>query len=82
MKYVLVETRTGEIDNRVDIAREIGKTGARTYFKGIKRIEGKKFDELWKVMTESDYNSRKLQRNPGYIKWWEDENSNLDIEKE
>ena len=57
MKYVLIETRTGEIDNRVDIAREIGKTGARTYFKGIKRIEGKKFDELWKVMTESDYNS-------------------------
>jgi hypothetical protein len=82
MKYVLVETRTGEVDNRVDLASEIGKTGARTYFKGIKRIEGKKFDELWKVMTESDYNSRKLQRNPGYIKWWEDENSNLDIEKE
>ena len=82
MKYVLVETRTGEVDNRVDLASEIGKTGARTYFKGIKRIEGKKFDELWKVMTESDYNSRKLQRNPGYIKWWKDERSNLDIEKE
>jgi hypothetical protein len=82
MKYVLVETRTGEIDNRVDIASGIGKTGARTYFKGIKRIEGKKFDELWIVMTESEYNTKKLQDNPGYIKWWEDENTNLDIEKE
>ena len=82
MKYVLVESRTGEIVTKVELASEVGLSGARTYFKGVKRLEGKKFDELWEVMTELDYKSKKLQRNPGYIKWWKDENSNLDIEKE
>jgi len=82
MKYVLVETRTGEIDNRVDIGDDVGTAGARTYFMGRKRLLGEKFDKLWKVMTESEYNTKKLQNNPGYIKWWKDENTNLDIEKE
>ena len=82
MKYVLVESHTGEIVTKVELASEVGLSGARTYFKGIKQIDNKSFNKLWKVMTESDYNSKKLQRNPGYIKWWKDERSNLDIEKE
>ena len=82
MKYVLVEIKSKEIVTKVELASEVGLSGARTYFKGIKQIDNKSFNKLWKVMTESDYNSKKLQRNPGYIKWWEDENSNLDIEKE
>jgi|ETNmetMinimDraft_8_1059916.scaffolds.fasta_scaffold677242_1 hypothetical protein len=82
MKYVLVESRTGEIVTKVELASEVGLSGARTYFKGVKNIKGKEFDKLWEVMTELDYKSKKLQRNPGYIKWWKDENSNLDIEKE
>ena len=82
MKYVLVESHTGEIVTKVELASEVGLSGARTYFKGVKNIKGKEFDKLWEVMTELDYKSKKLQRNPGYIKWWKDENSNLDIEKE
>jgi len=82
MKYVLVEIKSKEIVTKVELASEVGLSGARTYFKGIKQIDNKSFNKLWKVMTESDYNSKKLQRNPGYIKWWKDERSNLDIEKE
>ena len=82
MKYVLVESHTGEIVTKVELASEVGLSGARTYFKGIKQIDDKGFNKLWEVMTELDYKSKKLQRNPGYIKWWKDENSNLDIEKE
>ena len=82
MKYVLVESHTGEIVTKVELASEVGLSGERTYFKGCKRIDDKGFNKLWEVMTELDYKSKKLQRNPGYIKWWKDENSNLDIEKE
>ena len=82
MKYVLVEIKSKEIVTKVELASEVGLSGARTYFKGIKQIDNKSFNKLWEVMTELDYNSKKLQRNPGYIKWWKDENSNLDMEKE
>jgi len=82
MKYVLVEIKSKEIVTKVELASEVGLSGARTYFKGIKQIDNKSFNKLWEVMTELDYKSKKLQRNPGYIKWWKDENSNLDIEKE
>ena len=82
MKYVLVEIKSKEIVTKVELASEVGLSGARTYFKGIKQIDNKSFNKLWEVMTELDYKSKKLQRNPGYIKWWKDENSNLDMEKE
>ena len=82
MKYVLIDKNTTEVVDRKDLSDEIGLSGARTFFRGIKQIDEKSFNKLWKVMTELDYKSKKLQRNPGYIKWWKDENSNLDIEKE
>ena len=82
MKYVLVEIKSKEIVTKVELASEVGLSGARTYFKGIKQIDNKSFNKLWEVMTELDYKSKKLQRNPGYIKWWKEENSNLDIGKE
>ena len=79
MKYVLIDKNTTEVVDRKDLSDEIGLSGARTFFRGIKQIYEKSFNKLWKVMTELDYKSKKLQRNPGYIKWWKDENSNLDI---
>ena len=82
MKYVLVETRTGEVDNRVDLASEIGKTGARTYFKGVKRIDEKSFDKLWKVMTDITYLKGTVERTEyqGYIRWWEEDKEITDSE--
>ena len=54
MKYYLVN-KLDEIVTKVDLSDDIGLTGARTYFIGIKQIDGKEFDKLWKVMTEEQY---------------------------
>jgi len=88
MKYVLVD-KNDEIVDRVDLAGNVGKTGATTYFKGIKRLpDDNDFGKLWKVMSENEYNmyfKNNLQnRQMGKMKyeWWKDigENgSELDI---
>jgi len=88
MKYVLVD-KNDEIVDRVDLAGNVGKTGATTYFKGVKRLpDDNDFGKLWKVMSENEYNmyfKNNLQnRQMGKMKyeWWKDigENgSELDI---
>lgn len=82
MKYVLINRNTKEVVWKTDIASNVGVSGARTYFIGVKQTEPEVFDKLWEVMTEHNYNSERLQSNPGYIKWWEEDNTNLDIEIE
>ena len=79
MKYVLVD-KAGNINTTVELSSGVGVSGARTYFVGIKKLKEKNFDELWRVMRESDYNSEKLQSYPGYIKWWEEEKEITDSE--
>ena len=79
MKYVLVD-KAGNINTTVELSSGVGVSGARTYFVGVKRLKGKDFDKLWRVMRESDYNSEKLQSYPGYIKWWEEEKEITDSE--
>ena len=79
MKYVLVDNFDNVADKK-DLSDKIGISGARTYFKGIKQIDNKGFNKLWKVMTELDYNSEKLQSYPGYIKWWKEEKEITDEE--
>ena len=83
MKYVLVN-RQDEIEWSQELASNIGISGAKTYFRGMKRIDEKSFDRLWKVMTKSDYdrNYEASLRTPSseHIRWWEDigEKSDLD----
>ena len=77
MRYVLVDN-TDSINTSVDLASEVGITGARTYFLGVKKLDIKEFDKLWKVMTKKEYDR---QSHPGYIEWWKDESLYLDIEK-
>ena len=78
MKYYLVN-KLDEIVTKVDLSDDIGLTGARTYFIGIKQIDGKEFDKLWKVMTEEQYDLQfkaTLQdRQLGNRKyeWWKDD---------
>ena len=87
MKYVLVD-REDNLVHTVDLASNVGLTGARTYFIGIKRLDRKEFNKLWKVMTETDYKTqydnghRKPSSHPGYIEWWKDERTNPDMEKD
>ena len=80
MKYVLISRHTKEVVWRTDIASDVGVSGARTYFIGVKQTEPEEFDKLWEVMTESNYNSERLQSHPGYIKWWEEDKEITDSE--
>ena len=57
MKYVLVN-KFDEIIDTVELAGGVGKTGATTYFQGVKRMPNQKdFDELWKVMSKNEYDN-------------------------
>lgn len=82
MKFVLVN-KYDEIISRVDLG-DVGLNGAKTYFKGMKKIpEDKDFDKLWKVMTEQEYDNqfKATLQNQRKYEWWKEEESYLDIEK-
>ena len=78
MKYYLVDNYDN-INTTVDLSDDIGLSGARTYFLGVKRIEEKEFDKLWKVMTKEQWDLQfkaNLQnRQNGTLKyeWWKEE---------
>ena len=78
MKYVLVDSHD-YINTKVDLASDVGVAGAKTYFKGIKRLEEKEFDTLWRVMTEQEHKRRKF--NSETIKEYEEFGDWLDLEK-
>ena len=79
MKYVLVN-KFDEIVSTVDLAGNVGKTGATTYFQGVKNMPEKEdFDKLWKVMSELEYQSiyKASLQNKQY-EWWKEEPSGPD----
>ena len=87
MKYVLVDNYDC-IVTRANLSDDVGISGARTYFKGVKQMpDGKKFDKLWRVMTEEQWDiqfkSGLQNRQMGQRKyeWWKDDTSYLDIDK-
>ena len=81
MKYVLVD-KGDNIVSTIDLPSNVGLSGARTYFRGVKRIDEKSFDKLWKVMTEITYLKGTVERTdyPGYIRWWEEDKEITDSE--
>jgi len=70
MKYRLVDRRTKEIVTSVELGSNVGISGARTYFMGVKKLSGEKFDELWEVkgITYKQYD------------WWKEDKSITDEE--
>ena len=84
MKYVLVDNNDN-INTAVDLSSGVGKSGARTYFVGVKQLDEKSFDKLWKVMTRDEYD-KKLEmglRKPsshGQIEWWKEDKEITDSE--
>lgn len=85
MKYVLVD-KYDNINSTVDLAGDVGISGARTYFIGVKKLDGESFDKLWKVQTREEYDTQfknSLQnRQMGNMKyeWWkEDKNETDDV---
>ena len=81
MKYVLVD-KGDYIISTIDLASNIGLSGAKTYFKGVKRIDGKSFDKLWKVMTKDEYDRLfylSNRQNKQY-EWWKEDKEITDSE--
>ena len=72
MRYNLVSKHTKEVVHTVDLAGEVGISGARTYFIGSKKLDEKEFDKLW------DVKYYKMSKNP--IRWWEEEKAIIDDE--
>ena len=85
MKYVLVDKHDC-ITTSAELASNVGLSGAKTYFVGIKQIDEEEFDKLWKVMTEEQYDLQfkaSLQnRQMGKMKykWWEEDKQITDDE--
>ena len=92
MEYVLVD-RNDNIVDRKDLSDDIGVAGATTFFAKRKQIEYEKFIQLWKVVTYKRYkeleemhtrkpsSEQSFRSYPGYIRWWEEEEEYLDLEK-
>ena len=78
MKYVLVD-RGDNIIDRIELTREVSLSAAKTFFVGRKRIEEKEFDNLWKVMTETEH--RRLKVHEETIREYEEFGAWLDVEK-
>jgi len=77
MKYVLVD-KGDNIITTADLASNVGISGAKTYFRGIKQIDLKEFDNLWKVMTRNEYDKRlktglRKPSSHGQYEWWKED---------
>ena len=82
MKYVLVD-KNDNINTSVELAGGVGISGARTYFKGVKRLPNDEdFDTLWKVMTRDEYNStfQISNRQNKQYEWWKEDKEITDSE--
>ena len=82
MKYVLVN-KLDEIVDTVELAGNLGKTGATTYFQGMKKMPDQEdFHKLWKVMTKREYDvTFKSSLQNRQVEWWKDDEKYLDIDK-
>jgi len=82
MKYVLVD-KYDNIITKVELGSNVGLSGAKTYFKGVKKMpKDKDFDNLWRVMSEQQYDTQfKSTLQNRQIEWWKEEGDYLDVEK-
>jgi len=81
VKYVLVDKGDNIIDT-VDLASDVGLTGARTFFIGRKQIPYENFIQLWKVMTRTEYDrlfDLGHRQNKQY-EWWKEDKEITDSE--
>ncbi len=85
MKYVLVN-KYDEIVTSTELGSNIGVSGARTYFIGVKQIDEEEFDKLWKVMSKDEWNTnfknnlQDRQMEKMKYEWWKSEETYLDID--
>ena len=81
MKYVLVDKGDNIVD-RIELASDVGLSGAKTFFVGRKQIDEKEFDSIWKVMTEDHYETQKdlANRQNKQYEWWKEDKDITDSE--
>ena len=73
MKYLLVD-KLDNVITSVELASNVGSSGAKTYFVGIKKMEVNEFDKLWKVVPVAE---PKPQRQ---YQWWVEDKEITDDE--
>ena len=80
MKYVLVDKGDNIID-KVELNSELRE--AKKFFIGRKQIDENEFDNMWKVMSDSHYDTQRdlTNRDNKQYEWWKDDQSYLDIDK-
>ena len=78
MKYVLVDNNDN-IVHAVELSNRHTQTEAHRYFVRVKQMDEKKFNTLWRVMTEQEHKRRKF--NSETIKEYEEFGDWLDLEK-
>ena len=80
MKYVLVD-RGDNILDKIDLDGNLND--AKEFFVQRKNIEQKEFDNLWRVLSEKQYDTQRdlSNRQNKQYEWWKDEDSYLDIDK-
>tara|TARA_R100000742_G_C4252286_1_gene70483 strand:- start:213 stop:464 length:252 start_codon:yes stop_codon:yes gene_type:complete len=83
MKWVLVDKGDNIID-KVELDSSYDNKAAKMFFVGRKQIDEKEFDNMWKVMSEEQYDTQidlvERQQSKQY-EWWKDDNNYLDIDR-
>jgi hypothetical protein len=67
----------------VELASNVGVSGAKTYFLGVKKTDKKEFNKLWRVMTKESHTwLKEYTQKSSYrgIKWWEEDKKITDEE--
>ena len=78
MKYVLVD-RGDNIVDKTEVSGDLKV--AKEFFLARKQIDKKEFNNIWKVMTEEQYDLQfKASLQNRQIEWWK-EDDYLDIDK-
>ena len=79
MKYVLIDRGDNVVD-KIDLSGEL--CDAKEFFLKRKKIEIKEFNNLWRVMTEEQYDTQRdlSNRQNKQYEWWREDRAIVDEE--
>ena len=79
MKYVLIDRGDNVVD-KIDLSGEL--SDAKEFFLKRKKIEIKEFNNLWRVMTEEQYDTQRdlSNRQNKQYEWWREDKAIVDEE--
>ena len=79
MKYVLIDRGDNVVD-KIEISGEL--SDAKEFFLKRKKIDIKEFNNLWRVMTEEQYDTQRdlNNRQNKQYEWWKEDKAIVDEE--